>query len=358
MERFTKGTCMPQFSVLVLNKLSLLTVVAAVALMGCVMSPARQPEENRALEKITTSQNDPAPTVAKQTNQRQLQSYCVEQLKNMPGEFRSEHLENVCSEVAQFSSCQSVEGRPIFHYDKVGSHKTGQRILVLSLIHGDEIPSGSVARSWMGRLHEISPRNTWRVVPVLNPDGVLKKSRLNSRNVDLNRNFPTQDWYDLALKSWKEKTGSNPRRYPGPTAASEPETACAIDHIKDFKPDFIISIHTPLGVLDFDGPPSVPFPRFEPLPWRSLGHFPGSLGRYMWKEHGVPVLTVELKGNEVARRSLEAFDKLQDITGTVAIQAQQIIDQMGIEQKTPVFEPTTKQDVSMESTEPEEEAKN
>src|SRR5690606_35181087 len=153
----------------------------------------------------------------------------------------------------------------------------------------DEIPSGAVARSWMVRLQEISPRNTWRVVPILNPDGLVKKSRLNGREVDLNRNFPTEDWDELALKSWREKTKSNPRRYPGDGPASEPETACAIEHIKDFKPDFIISIHTPLGVLDFDGPKSLPFPNFKPLPWRSLGHFPGSLGRYMWKEHGVPV---------------------------------------------------------------------
>ncbi len=320
-----------------------------LALSGCMLlerSPA--PENTPEISSGTQVIKEDLELLAK-SQKAELVDRCSTDLRGLAGDFRSESVERVCEEVQQIASCQSYEGRPIYHFDRSGSSETNQKILVLSLIHGDETASGSVARSWLARLHEISPRNTWRVLPILNPDGFLKTSRLNSRGVDLNRNFPTQDWDELALKSWEERAGSNPRRYPGPSAASEPETACAIEHIKDFKPDFIISIHTPLGVLDFDGPTNVTVPNFRPLPWRSLGHFPGSLGRYMWKEHGVPVLTVELKGDEVARRSLEAFDKLQDITGTVAIQAQQIINEMGIEQRVPSFDSEKKQDLSMES---------
>ena len=72
-----------------------------------------------------------------------------------------------------------------------------------------------------------------------------------------------------------------------------------------------------MGVLDFDGP-QVDFPKAH-LPWQRLGHFPGSLGRYMWKDQKVPVLTVELKGN--AEKSLHRIDQLQDISGTVALRA-------------------------------------
>jgi hypothetical protein len=82
-------------------------------------------------------------------------------------------------------------------------------------------------------------------------------------------------------------------------------------------------VHIPLGVLDFDGPKVKSPPRFTPLPWQSLGNFPGSLGRYMWADRKVPVLTIELKGNEDIKK-LEAFDRLQDISGTVAIQADQL----------------------------------
>lgn len=137
--------------------------------------------------------------------------------------------------------------------------------------------------------------------------------------MDLNRNFPTEGWNGEAVERWKKLTRSDPRRYPGPTPGSETETRCAMRHIETFKPDFIISVHTPLGVLDFDGP-KMNYPRFEPLPWISLGNYPGSLGRYMWKDHKVPVLTIELKGAQGIKR-LEQLDHLQDISGTVAIQS-------------------------------------
>ena len=175
----------------------------------------------------------------------------------------------------------------------------------------------------MLRLEKIDPRNTWRVMPVTNPDGWKAKTRTNSKGVDLNRNFPTKDWAKQALKYWTKNMKSDPRRYPGPEAASEVETRCLMKHFDEFKPDFLISVHIPLGVLDFDGPKVKSPPRFSPLPWQSLGNFPGSLGRYMWADRKVPVLTIELKGNEDIKK-LEAFDRLQDISGTVAIQADQL----------------------------------
>jgi protein MpaA len=186
--------------------------------------------------------------------------------------------------------------------------------LAFSVTHGDETASGSVVRGWLNRLSRIDPRNEWRVVPVLNPDGLKKKSRLNAAGVDINRNYPSADWDELALKLWTEKK-SDPRRYPGPSAGSEPETICSIDHINDFKPDLIISIHTPLAVLDFDGP-KVNFPKFANLPWTSLGTYPGSLGRYMWHDRKVPVMTIELTSN--IDQALDKFDQLQDISGQMA----------------------------------------
>ncbi|MGZ5280421.1 MAG: M14 family zinc carboxypeptidase, partial [Pseudobdellovibrionaceae bacterium] len=185
-------------------------------------------------------------------------------------------------------------------------------ILVISLIHGDETPAGSVGRFWMERLETIAPRNNWRVIPMLNPDGVAKKTRTNGNKVDINRNFPTLDWTEKAKAYWQRDAKSSPRRFPGNLAASEPETQCALKHFEDFKPDFVVSIHTPLMVLDYDGPKVKP-PKFDYLPWKSLGHYPGSLGRYMWFERKVPVLTMELK--EDLPSSNEPWLKLQDIIG-------------------------------------------
>ena len=83
-----------------------------------------------------------------------------------------------------------------------------------------------------------------------------------------------------------------------------------------FKPDFVVSVHMPLKVLDFDGPKVSP-PKFDYLPWRSLGSYPGSLGRYMWLERRTPVLTMELKEN--LPPNLQPFEKLQDIIGTLVM---------------------------------------
>ena len=140
----------------------------------------------------------------------------------------------------------------------------------------------------------------------------MKKTRTNGNNVDLNRNFPTGDWEALAQQYWKSKTDSNPRRYPGDTAGSEPETKCALKHIEDFKPDFTVSIHTPLKVLDFDGP-HVHFPKYPELPWKRLGHFPGSLGRYLWFERSRPLLTLEW--TDTLPKKSEPLERLHDVIG-------------------------------------------
>lgn len=241
-----------------------------------------------------------------------LAEVCAGQFKKFPGKFESEQLTKVCNRVMVEESCKSVEGVPIFHYSKKGTEKEAQNILVFSLIHGDETSAGSVVRFWMERLEKIEPRNNWRVIPILNPDGLKYNTRVNANKVDINRNFPTKDWSEKALSYWKKDTKSNPRRFPGFEAASEPETNCALKHIQDFKPDFIVSIHTPLKVLDFDGPKIKP-PKFDYLPWKSLGNFPGSLGRLMWLEQNIPVLTLEAK--EDFPTNSKPWIQLQDIIG-------------------------------------------
>lgn len=244
-----------------------------------------------------------------------LQQDCMNDLKKFPGAWDDKLLKAACEKVTVDTKCVSGEGRPIYHYNKTSSVAGAKKVLVFSLIHGDETPAGTVGRYWMERLEGIDPRNTWRVIPVLNPDGVKYKTRTNANKIDINRNFPTKDWQTGAIDNWKRTTKSNPRRFPGDEAASEPETKCALHHLEDFQPDFVVSVHTPLKVLDFDGPKVSPPPKFDYLPWKSLGNYPGSLGRYMWLERQTPVLTMELKEN--LPPNLSPFEKLQDIIGTL-----------------------------------------
>lgn len=243
-----------------------------------------------------------------------LRQSCIDSMKGYKSYFKDEVLDQVCEKAMQANGCSSVKGEPIFHLDFAGVAAKPKKILVLSLIHGDETPAGGLGRFWIERLKKVDARNTWRVLPVTNPDGVKAKTRTNAEGVDLNRNFPTTDWAAEAQDFWKTKSSASPRKFPGATAGKEPEVRCVMQHLEDFAPDFVISIHTPLKVLDFDGPKIKP-PNYPYLPWKSLGNFPGSLGRYLWVERKIPVLTTELRDDLPAASA--SLEQLQDLVGTL-----------------------------------------
>jgi hypothetical protein len=196
------------------------------------------------------------------------------------------------------SGAQSVKGTPIYVRD-IGAETGKLRVLVIGGIHGDELSSTAVALHWIRlaaneRVDMPQPIH-WRVLPLVNPDGMLARPprRTNANGVDLNRNFPTPNWQRDAAVYWQKRTGKDPRRYPGPKPLSEPETRFLHEQMQSFKPHLIVSIHAPYGVLDFDGP-SVPPSRLGRLYLDQVGIFPGSLGNYGGVHQGVPVVTIEL----------------------------------------------------------------
>ena len=189
-------------------------------------------------------------------------------------------------------------GRTLWTRDIKADNAT-LRVLVIGAIHGDELSSASVALHWL-KLAEQSPVDMpqaihWRFIPALNPDGLLSQPprRVNANGVDLNRNFPTPNWERDAKTYWEKRTKKDPRRYPGSKPLSEPESKFVYDEMQRFKPQLIVSIHAPYGVLDFDGP-SVPPSKLGRLYLDQVGIFPGSLGNYGGVHKGVPVVTVEL----------------------------------------------------------------
>jgi protein MpaA len=136
---------------------------------------------------------------------------------------------------------------------------------------------------------------------------------MNAHRVDINRNFKTKDWEAEAHKAWKNKYRSDPRRFPGDTPGSEPETEFQAELIRKYQPKKILSIHAPLNFLDYDGPTTMTLVRFpkeyvqECLTLRgrlkaiSSGFFPGSLGNYAGQELGIPTLTLELPSADPAK---------------------------------------------------------
>jgi len=193
------------------------------------------------------------------------------------------------------TNAKSVLGQPLFQRDVV-SPNAHLRVLVIGGIHGDELSSTSLVLHWIGAAQETPSNIHWRFVPLVNPDGMLlaKPTRTNARGVDLNRNFPTPSWDKEAPAYWSQRTKNDPRRYPGPKPLSEPESRWLHDEMERWKPNLIVSVHAPYGVLDFDGPTVAP-QRLGRLYLDQVGIFPGSLGNYGGVHKKVPVVTIELQ---------------------------------------------------------------
>lgn len=189
-------------------------------------------------------------------------------------------------------------GQPLLYRDFApgSGRRTPYRVLLIGGVHGDELSSVSIVFQWMQKLERerLQPFH-WRVIPVANPDGLLSapSRRVNAAGVDLNRNFATPDWDSSARSYWQRVTRSDPRRYPGPGAQSEPETRWLAQQISQFRPDAIVSVHAPFGILDFDGPLEPP-QRLGYLRLQPLGIYPGSLGNYAGITLGLPTITLEL----------------------------------------------------------------
>jgi murein peptide amidase A len=205
---------------------------------------------------------------------------------------------------------QSVEGRSLV-YAEFGDPAAKNVTLILSAVHGDEVTPvylGLQLARWLKVNISKMPGTRVVIAPLLNPDGFyrLPRTRMNAHGVDVNRNFNTRDWDTRALAMWKNRFRSDPRRFPGNSARSEPETRIQEELIQKFHPEKILTIHSPLNHLDYDGPNQISLARFSQdyvrecmrlrakLKAVSTGYFPGSLGNYAGQELGIPTITLEL----------------------------------------------------------------
>lgn len=142
---------------------------------------------------------------------------------------------------------RSVQGR-IIEAATVGS---GDRTLVvLGGIHtGNEAETVDLV---MELLEEFSaqpgliPGRTRIVfIPNSNPDGYASESRTNANGVDLNRNWPSADWAEVAMHGDAEVFG-------GEAPLSEPETDSLFTFLRDLEPDFILSFHGYAGLVQYN----------------------------------------------------------------------------------------------------------
>ncbi len=167
-------------------------------------------------------------------------------------------------------------------------------VLIIGVFHGDE-PQGKHLIEEYLKTHSPS---SLLFIPCLNPDGLSKNTRTNSNGVDLNRNFPTQNW--------GKNEGDNATcddcttaYYGGKSPASEIETQFVINVIEKYSPKLILTIHAPYKVVNYDGPAKEIAEKISDIidypAEGSIGYpTPGSFGTYCGVERNIPTITLEL----------------------------------------------------------------
>lgn len=177
----------------------------------------------------------------------------------------------------------STEGRTVWRWD-AKPENVRRHVVVVCGTHGDERAAVDLAEGF-GRVDRPDDLHL-TIIPSLNPDGWQRGTRENSRNVDLNRNFP-----------W----GWNRRLYSGPGPASEVETQNAISFLEAERPDLTVWVHQPLGyVAALDGCP----PEYADI-WSDFSGVPvrpdvvqvGGGESWTAKVLGLPSMLVEVGGD-------------------------------------------------------------
>ena len=166
-------------------------------------------------------------------------------------------------------------------------------VLILGVMHGEEPQGEFLIRKFLQTCNENELKNKLIFVPCINEYGKLHNIRQNKNGVDLNRNYPTKNW----------KLTEKNEYFGGTSPASEDETKFLINLIEKNKPDFILTIHAPFKVVNFDGPAkqiAQKISRITGYPLQAdIGYpTPGSFGTYYGVERNIPVITLELPEDE------------------------------------------------------------
>ncbi|MEI8235192.1 MAG: M14 family zinc carboxypeptidase [Verrucomicrobiota bacterium] len=207
----------------------------------------------------------------------------------------------------------SAENRPLLLHQTAAFDAAPGGTLLIGGMHGDERATTLLLLSFQDRLRRGARAGSAApplgIIALANPDGFVRNTRLNARNVDLNRNFAT---------AWSAASDEP----PGPAPWSEPESRALRDFILYQRPQRMVTLHWALGELDADGEHSNPLAQTmwdaltetERAPYRlrlagSNSVCPGSLGQWCGEGLRYPdgsataIVTLELPHDPAAPRS-------------------------------------------------------
>lgn len=249
------------------------------------------------------------------TNSLKIQNFC----KKLDKKFATYNWKNSYCERFKWNSVRSSHfGNPIMWTTLEGKEytKDSKTTLLMCGVHPDEITPVKFCFDILNDFYkrpELFTNSRIIVAPIVTTDPFFfkKPTRTNSKKVDVNRNFPTNDWNKSALKLWEKKYYKNKRRFPGHKSLTEQETIFQVNLIKLYNPNYIISVHAPLQLLDYDGPSlkskdSIETKKILTQMSKKAGNYkianypfyPGSLGNWAGNERGIPTFTLELPNSD------------------------------------------------------------
>ena len=158
--------------------------------------------------------------------------------------------------------------------------------VVLASIHGTEAagtPLSIMLASYLQEHANIVEGKTILLVHLANPDGVVAEIRGNRNNVDINRNFPTQNFGRGVFN--------------GQEPLSAAETKELLDFLHFYQPQRMLVMHQPLHCIDYDGNSAELAKHLSDVSGiriKRLGSRSGSLGTYVGIQLQKEIITLEL----------------------------------------------------------------
>lgn len=208
----------------------------------------------------------------------------------------------------------SQNGNEIKLIEVSESSKYDKTVLIIGVTHGDEPQGKFLIDNYIRKLKEdyVFPRTNLKnrlvFIPCLNPDGLELKTRANSNEIDINRNFPTKNWVREPFAS---------EYFGGEAPFSEIETKFVVEILEELHPDIILTLHAPYKVVNYDGPAEEIAKRIsEIINYPVQGDIgyptPGSLGNYAGIERNIPIITLELDEEADVKDFIDPINKIFD----------------------------------------------
>ncbi|MBP7559860.1 MAG: DUF2817 domain-containing protein [Armatimonadetes bacterium] len=164
---------------------------------------------------------------------------------------------------------------------------------IIGALHGSEPQSEVMVTRLIKHLRahpDLLEGCTAVLAPAANPDGLNRSTRTNAQGVDINRNFPTDDW--------QPESEGGAEFYPGPAAASEPETQAIMALLDQFRPQKVVATHSAAHKLNPTGTGIDLAQEMRKHNHYAIGEMgyrtPGSFGEYCGTELGLMMVTLEL----------------------------------------------------------------